>query len=140
MSINNKNNNLTLNNHDTKQRQQAARTAGEIFQEKYRRLEERKSESSPSSQGETNASQSLRSRVGKTAAEEQKVVLDWAKETNNLWFEPKDWLDGEYGESDLRGTESDVWHDSNRNLCANIVITICCLSHNNIESHGTPLS
>ena len=67
-------------NYDTEQRHQAAQTAGEIFQETYRRLEERKSESSSSSQGETNASQSLRSRVGKTAAEEQKVVIGLKKQ------------------------------------------------------------
>ena len=82
-AVENYNNSMFNNTKNTtyeKSRQQAIATAGEHFQQAYRRVEETGNRGSQGNKSQTNESQSLRSGVHEEVARQKQEIIKWAQE------------------------------------------------------------
>ena len=94
----------------------AIKSAGRLFLQIYRSLQEGKQKYSRENEGKTNEGKSLRERGYEEAARQQHQLLDWAEKNHQLIYEPNDYYDEVFNDQSLQGTESKVWIDQKKGV------------------------
>ena len=94
----------------------AIKSAGRLFLQIYRSLQEGEQKYSRENEGKTNESKSLRERGYEEAARQQRQLLDWAEKNHQLIYEPNDYYDEVFNDQSLHGTESKVWIDQKKGV------------------------
>lgn len=94
----------------------AIKSAGRLFLQIYRSLQEGEQKYSRENEGKTNEGKSLRERGYEEAARQQHQLLDWAEKNHQLIYEPNDYYDEVFNDQSLHGTESKVWIDQKKGI------------------------
>ncbi len=94
----------------------AIKSAGRLFLQIYRSLQEGEQKYSRENEGKTNEGKSLRERGYEEAARQQRQLLDWAEKNHQLIYEPNDYYDEVFNDQSLQGTESKVWIDQKKGV------------------------
>lgn len=94
----------------------AIKSAGRLFLQIYRSLQEGEQKYRRENERKTNESKSLRERSYEEAARQQRQLLDWAEKNHQLIYEPKDYYDDIFNDQSLHGTESKVWIDQKKGV------------------------
>lgn len=94
----------------------AIKSAGRLFLQIYRSLQEGEQKYSRENEGKTNEGKSLRERGYEEAARQQRQLLDWAEKNHKLIYEPNDYYDEVFNDQSLNGTESKVWIDQKKGV------------------------
>ena len=94
----------------------AIKSAGRLFLQIYRSLQEGEQKYRRENEGKTNESKSLRERGYEEAARQQRQLLDWAERNHQLIYEPNDYYDDVFNDQNLHGTESKVWVDQKKGV------------------------
>lgn len=94
----------------------AIKSAGRLFLQIYRSLQEGEQKYSRENEGKTNEGKSLRERGYEEAARQQRQLLDWAEKNHQLIYEPNDYYDEVFNDQSLHGTESKVWIDQKKGV------------------------
>ena len=94
----------------------AIKSAGRLFLQIYRSLQEGEQKYRRENEGKTNESKSLRERGYEEAARQQRQLLDWAEKNHQLIYEPNDYYDDIFNDQSLHGTESKVWIDQKKGV------------------------
>lgn len=94
----------------------AIKSAGRLFLQIYRNLQEGEQKYSRENEGKTNEGKSLRERGYEEAARQQRQLLDWAEKNHQLIYEPNDYYDEVFNDQSLNGTESKVWIDQKKGV------------------------
>lgn len=94
----------------------AIKSAGRLFLQIYRNLQEGEQKYSRENEGKTNEGKSLRERGYEEAARQQHQLLDWAEKNHQLIYEPNDYYDEVFNDQSLHGTESKVWIDQKKGV------------------------
>jgi exodeoxyribonuclease-5 len=94
----------------------AIKSAGRLFLQIYRSLQEGEQKYRRENEGKTNESKSLRERGYEEAVRQQHQLLDWAERNHQLIYEPNDFYDGTFNDQSLHGTESKVWIDQKKGV------------------------
>lgn len=94
----------------------AIKSAGRLFLQIYRSLQEGEQKYSRENEGKTNEGKSLRERGYEEAARQQHQLLDWAEKNHQLIYEPNDYYDEVFNDQSLHGTESKVWIDQKKGV------------------------
>ena len=94
----------------------AIKSAGRLFLQIYRSLQEGEQKYRRENEGKTNEGKSLRERGYEEAARQQRQLLDWAKKNHQLIYEPNDYYDDIFNDQSLHGTESKVWIDQKKGV------------------------
>lgn len=94
----------------------AIKSAGRLFLQIYRSLQEGEQKYRRENEGKTNEGKSLRERGYEEAARQQRQLLDWAERNHQLIYEPNDFYDGIFNDQNLYGTESKVWVDQKKGV------------------------
>ena len=94
----------------------AIKSAGRLFLQIYRSLQEGEQKYSRENEGKTNEGKSLRERGYEEAARQQRQLLDWAEKNHQLIYEPNDYYDEVFNDQSLHGTESKVWIDQKKRV------------------------
>lgn len=106
----------------------AIKSAGRLFLQIYRSLQEGEQKYSRENEGKTNEGKSLRERGYEEAARQQRQLLDWAEKNHQLIYEPNDYYDEVFNDQSLHGTESKVWIDQKKR------VVIKNVSHNHYQN------
>ncbi len=109
--------NQRLENKNNTQYEQSIKSAGQLFKDAYSIVKGGSSKDNESFQRKADAGKSIRERVHEESSKQQKELVSWARKTNNIIVEPKDYFEEEYGESQS-GSETTVWiaNDNGRNV------------------------
>lgn len=109
--------NQRLENKNNIQYEQSIKSAGQLFKDAYSIVKVGSSKDNESFQRKADAGKSIRERVHEESSKQQKELVSWARKTNNIIVEPKDYFEEEYGESQS-GSETTVWiaNDNGRNV------------------------
>lgn len=94
----------------------AIKSAGRLFLQIYRSLQEGEQKYHRENEGKTNEGKSLRERGYEEAARQQRQLLDWAERNHQLIYEPNDYYDDVFNDQSLHGTESKVWIDQKKGV------------------------
>jgi exodeoxyribonuclease-5 len=94
----------------------AIKSAGRLFLQIYRSLQEGEQKYRRENEGKTNEGKSLRERGYEEAARQQRQLLDWAERNHQLIYEPNDYYDDIFNDQSLHGTESKVWIDQKKGV------------------------
>lgn len=94
----------------------AIKSAGRLFLQIYRSLQEGEQKYRRENEGKTNEGKSLRERGYEEAARQQRQLLDWAERNHQLIYEPNDYYDDVFNDQNLHGTESKVWVDQKKGV------------------------
>lgn len=94
----------------------AIKSAGRLFLQIYRSLQEGEQKYRRENEGKTNEGKSLRERGYEEAARQQRQLLDWAEKNHQLIYEPNDYYDDIFNDQSLHGTESKVWIDQKKGV------------------------
>lgn len=94
----------------------AIKSAGRLFLQIYRSLQEGEQKYRRENEGKTNEGKSLRERDYEEAARQQRQLLDWAERNHQLIYEPNDYYDDIFNDQSLHGTESKVWIDQKKGV------------------------
>ena len=94
----------------------AIKSAGRLFLQIYRSLQEGEQKYHRENEGKTNEGKSLRERGYEEAARQQRQLLDWAEKNHQLIYEPNDYYDEVFNDQSLHGTESKVWIDQKKGV------------------------
>ena len=94
----------------------AIKSAGRLFLQIYRSLQEGEQKYSRENEGKTNEGKSLRERGYEEAARQQHQLLDWAGKNHQLIYEPNNYYDEVFNDQSLHGTESKVWIDQKKGV------------------------
>ena len=94
----------------------AIKSAGRLFLQIYRSLQEGEQKYSRENEGKTNEGKSLRERGYEEAARQQRQLLDWAEKNHQLIYKPNDYYDEVFNDQSLHGTESKVWIDQKKRV------------------------
>nr|DAG87378.1 MAG TPA: ATP dependent DNA helicase [Crassvirales sp.] len=94
----------------------AIKSAGRLFLQIYRSLQEGEQKYSRENEGKTNEGKSLRERGYEEVARQQRQLLDWAEKNHQLIYEPNDHYDEVFNDQSLHGTESKVWIDQKKGV------------------------
>lgn len=94
----------------------AIKSAGRLFLQIYRSLQEGEQKYRRENEGKTNEGKSLRKRDYEEAARQQRQLLDWAERNHQLIYEPNDYYDDIFNDQSLHGTESKVWIDQKKGV------------------------
>lgn len=94
----------------------AIKSAGRLFLQIYRSLQEGEQKYRRENEGKTNEGKSLRERGYEEAARQQRQLLDWAERNHQLIYEPNDYYDDIFNDQSLHGTESKVWIDQKKGI------------------------
>jgi exodeoxyribonuclease-5 len=94
----------------------AIKSAGRLFLQIYRSLQEGEQKYRRENEGKTNEGKSLRERSYEEAARQQRQLLDWAERNHQLIYEPNDYYDDVFNDQNLHGTESKVWVDQKKGV------------------------
>lgn len=94
----------------------AIKSAGRLFLQIYRSLQEGEQKYRRENEGKTNEGKSLRERGYEEAARQQRQLLDWAEKNHQLIYEPNDYYDDVFNDQNLHGTESKVWVDQKKGV------------------------
>ena len=94
----------------------AIKSAGKLFLQIYRSLQEGEQKYRRENEGKTNEGKSLRERGYEEAARQQRQLLDWAERNHQLIYEPNDYYDDVFNDQNLHGTESKVWVDQKKGV------------------------
>lgn len=94
----------------------AIKSAGRLFLQIYRSLQEGEQKYSRENEGKTNEGKSLRERGYEEAVRQQRQLLDWAEKNHQLIYEPNDYYDEVFNDQSLHGTESKVWIDQKKGV------------------------
>lgn len=94
----------------------AIKSAGRLFLQIYRSLQEGEQKYRRENEGKTNEGKSLRERGYEEAARQQRQLLDWAEKNHQLIYEPNDYYDDIFNDQSLHGTESKVWIDQKKEV------------------------
>ena len=94
----------------------AIKSAGRLFLQIYRSLQEGEQKYSRENERKTNEGKSLRERGYEEAARQQRQLLDWAEKNHQLIYEPNDYYDEVFNDQSLNGTESKVWIDQKKGV------------------------
>lgn len=94
----------------------AIKSAGRLFLQIYRSLQEGEQKYRRENEGKTNEGKSLRERGYEEAARQQRQLLDWAERNHQLIYEPNDYYDDVFNDQSLHGTESKVWIDQKKGV------------------------
>lgn len=94
----------------------AIKSAGRLFLQIYRSLQEGEQKYRRENEGKTNEGKSLRERGYEEAARQQRQLLDWAEKNHQLIYEPNDYYDDVFNDQSLHGTESKVWIDQKKGV------------------------
>lgn len=94
----------------------AIKSAGRLFLQIYRSLQEGEQKYRRENEGKTNEGKSLRERGYEEAARQQRQLLDWAERNHQLIYEPNDYYDEVFNDQSLQGTESKVWIDQKKGV------------------------
>jgi exodeoxyribonuclease-5 len=94
----------------------AIKSAGRLFLQIYRSLQEGEQKYRRENEGKTNEGKSLRERGYEEAAKQQRQLLDWAERNHQLIYEPNDYYDDVFNDQNLHGTESKVWVDQKKGV------------------------
>lgn len=94
----------------------AIKSAGRLFLQIYRSLQEEEQKYRRENEGKTNEGKSLRERGYEEAARQQRQLLDWAERNHQLIYEPNDYYDDVFNDQNLHGTESKVWVDQKKGV------------------------
>lgn len=94
----------------------AIKSAGRLFLQIYRSLQEGEQKYSRENEGKTNEGKSLRERGHEEAVRQQRQLLDWAEKNHQLIYEPNDYYDEVFNDQSLHGTESKVWIDQKKGV------------------------
>lgn len=103
----------------------AIKSAGRLFLQIYRSLQEGEQKYRRENEGKTNEGKSLRERGYEEAVRQQRQLLDWAERNHQLIYEPNDYYDDIFNDQSLHGTESKVWIDQKKG----VVIKNVSLNH-----------
>lgn len=94
----------------------AIKSAGRLFLQIYRSLQEGEQKYRRENEGKTNEGKNLRERGYEEAARQQRQLLDWAERNHQLIYEPNDYYDDVFNDQNLHGTESKVWVDQKKGV------------------------
>lgn len=94
----------------------AIKSAGRLFLQIYRSLQEGEQKYRRENERKTNEGKSLRERDYEEAARQQRQLLDWAERNHQLIYEPNDYYDDIFNDQSLHGTESKVWIDQKKGV------------------------
>lgn len=94
----------------------AIKSAGRLFLQIYRSLQEGEQKYRRENERKTNEGKSLRERGYEEAARQQRQLLDWAEKNHKLIYEPNDYYDEVFNDQSLNGTESKVWIDQKKGV------------------------
>lgn len=94
----------------------AIKSAGRLFLQIYRSLQEGEQKYRRENEGKTNEGKSLRERDYEEAARQQRQLLDWAERNHQLIYEPNNYYDEVFNDQSLHGTESKVWIDQKKGV------------------------
>lgn len=94
----------------------AIKSAGRLFLQIYRSLQEGEQKYRRENEGKTNEGKSLRERDYEEAARQQRQLLDLAERNHQLIYEPNDYYDDIFNDQSLHGTESKVWIDQKKGV------------------------
>lgn len=94
----------------------AIKSAGRLFLQIYRSLQEGEQKYRRENERKTNEGKSLRERGYEEAARQQRQLLDWAERNHQLIYEPNDYYDDVFNDQNLHGTESKVWVDQKKGV------------------------
>ena len=94
----------------------AIKSAGRLFLQIYRSLQEGEQKYHRENEGKTNEGKSLRERGYEEAARQQRQLLDWAEKNHQLIYEPNNYYDEIFNDQSLHGTESKVWIDQKKGV------------------------
>lgn len=94
----------------------AIKSAGRLFLQIYRSLQEGEQKYRRENEGKTNEGKSLRERGYEEAVRQQRQLLNWAEKNYQLIYEPNDFYDGVFNDQNLYGTESKVWVDQKKGV------------------------
>lgn len=94
----------------------AIKSAGRLFLQVYRSLQEGEQKYRRENERKTNEGKSLRERGYEEAARQQRQLLDWAEKNHQLIYEPNDYYDEVFNDQSLHGTESKVWIDQKKGV------------------------
>ena len=94
----------------------AIKSAGRLFLQIYRSLQEGEQKYRRENEGKTNESKSLRERGYEEAVSQQRQLLDWAEKNHQLIYEPNNYYDEVFNDQSLHGTESKVWIDQKKGV------------------------
>ena len=94
----------------------AIKSAGRLFLQIYRSLQEGEQKYRRENEGKTNEGKSLRERGYEEAVRQQRQLLDWAERNHQLIYEPNDYYDDIFNDQSLHGTESKVWIDQKKGV------------------------
>lgn len=94
----------------------AIKSAGRLFLQIYRSLQEGEQKYHRENEGKTNESKSLRERGYEEAVSQQRQLLDWAEKNHQLIYEPNNYYDEVFNDQSLHGTESKVWIDQKKGV------------------------
>ena len=94
----------------------AIKSAGRLFLQIYRSLQEGEQKYRRENEGKTNEGKNLRERGYEEAARQQRQLLDWAEKNHQLIYEPNDYYDDIFNDQSLHGTESKVWIDQKKGV------------------------
>lgn len=94
----------------------AIKSAGRLFLQIYRSLQEGEQKYRRENEEKTNEGKSLRERGYEEAARQQRQLLDWAERNHQLIYEPNDYYDDVFNDQNLHGTESKVWVDQKKEV------------------------
>lgn len=94
----------------------AIKSAGRLFLQIYRSLQEGEQKYRRENEGKTNEGKSLRERGYEEATRQQRQLLDWAERNHQLIYEPNDYYDEVFNDQSLHGTESKVWIDQKKGV------------------------
>ena len=108
--------NQRLENKNTLKYDKAIKSAGELFLQVYRSLQEGEQKYSRENEGKTDDGKSLRERSHEEAVRQQKQIIDWAEKNHQLIYEPNDYYDEMFNDQSLHGTESKVWVDQRKGI------------------------
>ena len=94
----------------------AIKSAGRLFLQIYRSLQEGEQKYRRENEGKTNESKSLRERGYEEAVSQQRQLLDWAEKNHQLIYKPNNYYDEVFNDQSLHGTESKVWIDQKKGV------------------------